>query len=253
MSSKNYDNSFFAAQSNESHISAKSVVPIVYDIFKPKTVIDIGCGVGAWTSVFKNDFSCEVVGMDGDYVNPDQLLIPRENFMSWDLNKTLPKIEKKELAICLEVAEHLSETRANSFIHELTLYSDVVLFSAAIPGQGGTHHYNEQHLKYWISLFEQNDFSCVDCIRPLIWEEKKINWWFRQNMVLFIKNSSEKLTELKARKSFDGRELIIRELYDYRLKQFSRPRLNFSFYRTARQRLSSLKNYLFKTSIENKK
>jgi hypothetical protein len=61
----------------------------------------------------------------------------------------------------------------------------VILFSAAIPRQGGVNHINEQYLSYWAELFTARDYVLVDTLRPTLWNDQRCDWWYRQNAVLF--------------------------------------------------------------------
>lgn len=211
---KTYNNFFYEKQLLESRNSAKYIVPIINDWFQPKSIIDIGCGVGAWLDIWKKcKNGIEVKGIDADFVDKSLLLIDVSNeFIEADLNKKLPKLKKYDLAMCLEVAEHLEGKRADSFIEELTGLSDIVVFSAAIPGQEGTQHINEQFLKYWIDKFNQNGYKCYDVIRPMIWEVDSISWWFRQNIVLFVKNGTNIKSDLSNMKTFHCLDLVHKEL-----------------------------------------
>lgn len=172
------------------HDAGREIVPWIMDHFHPETVIDVGCGIGTFTSVFKQH-GCKVLGVDGPWCNKKMLFknIDPSEFLEHELEKPLPIKDKFDLAFCLEVAEHLTPQRAPSFIEELTRLSDIIIFSAAIPGQGGDHHFNEQWLPYWKTLFEKCDFEVLDILRPIFWENKNIFWWYRQNIVLVKKKS----------------------------------------------------------------
>lgn len=118
----------------------------------------------------------------------EQLEISRNEFQKLDLNSkfSLDLKQKYDLAICLEVAEHLDKIWADNLIHQLTLASDVVLFSAAIPGQGGDNHVNEQWQSYWIHKFQNKGYVCLDIIRPQIWHHKKVMYCYKQNIFMFV-------------------------------------------------------------------
>ncbi len=85
----------------------------------------------------------------------------------------------------LEVAEHLPPTTAETFVKCLCSHADVVLFSAAQPGQGGERHVNERKPSYWAGLFAANGFNAYDSIRPLLAENKVVAPWYRFNTLLF--------------------------------------------------------------------
>lgn len=180
-----YDENFYDNQIEASLASARSVVPIVYKIYKPKTVIDVGCGVGTWASIFSN-YECDVYGIDGDYVPRKRLLI--EKYIPMDISKPFELSDRFDLAVCLEVAEHLPLERSSSFINDLCKLSDTILFSAATPGQGGTNHINEQPLEFWQNIFSEYGYSMYDCIRPFIKNMNEIAWWYRNNIVVFKKD-----------------------------------------------------------------
>lgn len=219
---KTYNNFFYENQLLESRNSAKYIVPIIKDWFQPNSIIDVGCGVGAWLDIWKNcKKGVEVKGIDADFVDKSLLLIDDSNeFIEADLNKKLPKLKKYDLAMCLEVAEHLDEKRADSFIEDLTDLSDIILFSAAIPGQEGTRHINEQFLKYWIDKFNHNGYDCYDVIRPMIWEVETIPWWYRQNIVLFIKNGALIKTDLTDKPTFNCFDLVHKELLLHKIYRY---------------------------------
>lgn len=183
-----YDKNFYKGQKDISYLSAKEILPLIVDLLNPNTVIDIGCGLGTWLSVFKELGVKDILGLDGNWVNENSLYIDKKDFIKTNLENPINFDEKFDLAISLEVAEHLSNDNAHNFIKYLTSKSNFILFSAAVPYQGGTNHINEQWQSYWIDIFEENGFKTIDFLRPLIWNNDKIGWWYRQNIFLFIKN-----------------------------------------------------------------
>jgi 2-polyprenyl-3-methyl-5-hydroxy-6-metoxy-1,4-benzoquinol methylase len=164
------------------------ILPIVFDIIKPTSVLDVGCGIGTWLSVCKDLGVVDVLGVDGDHVNRNLIkkYILDYEFMPYDLNLSFDLSRKYDLAICLEVLEHLPESSAVNIVNSLVAHSDVILFSAAIPGQGGQNHLNEQWPSYWIDLFSRHDFVFIDKVRPLIWNNKTIEFWYRQNIRIIL-------------------------------------------------------------------
>ena len=183
-----YDDEFYLGQADASTQSARRVLPILLTLMPElKSAIDIGCGVGTWLSICLENGFDEVVGIDGDYVNKSLLRIPEDSFIASDLsNDFVSLVNKKfDLAINLEVAEHLEEKRADSFVTSLTALSDVILFSGAVPFQGGVSHVNEQWPDYWVKKFRAQGYYPLDIIRPLVWEDKKIVDHYRQNIIVF--------------------------------------------------------------------
>ena len=182
-----YTEQFYEDQSTGSLRSAKRVVPIIVNLLSPKSVVDIGSGIGTWLSVFSEHGVEKVLGIDGPYVDRDKLLISPDSFLAADLNQ-LPQIQREfDLAICLEVAEHLPDSSSDALVDTLTSLGKFVLFSAAIPFQGGEHHINEQWPNYWSKKFINNGFVPVDFLRFNLWEDEDIEFWYRQNLILFVR------------------------------------------------------------------
>src|SRR6185437_1025290 len=185
-----YDSAFFTGIEDGSRVSAREVVPELMKLVHPQSVVDLGCGTGAWLSVFGEQGACELLGVDGDYVDRAALLIPADSFRAADLGKPLPPIGRRfDLAVSLEVAEHLPAECAETYLDNLTALSDIIAFSAAIPGQGGTHHVNEQWPQYWKRLFEARGFKLVDCLRHRVWDNRNVERWYRQNLLLYVQES----------------------------------------------------------------
>ena len=181
-------------------IAPKQVVPLLINLFHPQSVLDVGCGIGTWLSVFKQHGLQKVHGIDGDFVDKKLLWdhINKDEFSAKDLGINFDLKKKFDLVICLEVAEHLEKKHATGFIDSICKHSDVIVFSAAVPGQGGQNHLNEQWPAYWINLFNIQGFKCYDILRPLIWDIKEIDWWYKQNMLVFSNKSLTGFNELAA-------------------------------------------------------
>lgn len=180
-----YNSDFYATIRPGIKQSAAALVPILVEEFEIKSddrIIDVGCGEGHWALEFANH-GCEVIGLDGPY-HPDPPLGTR--FLPHNLSQPLPEhlVGRFEVAVCLEVAEHLQPKRAASFVAELCALAPLVIFSAAIPGQGGTGHLNEQWPDYWAKLFQANGFSVDGDLRYRIWDDERIENWYRQNLLV---------------------------------------------------------------------
>lgn len=183
-----YDQDFYEMIHEGALISARIIAPLVHDIFGPKSVIDIGCGTSAWLTAFREiDEDVQVFGVDGEY---NQFASERlgGEYEAFDLSQPFYPLFKYDLAITLEVAEHLDEQYADTFVQSITRCSDNILWSAAVPGQRGVHHVNEQFPSYWIPKFEALGYKCNGEFRKHFWYDERIENWYRQNILLFSKH-----------------------------------------------------------------
>lgn len=183
-----YGAMFFSGHESGSTESAKQVVPMLLDLIGMKSVCDVGCGIGTWLAVFIDEGVSDVLGLDGEYVDNKMLRIPTSKFRPMDLSRPFSVDRTFDAVISLEVAEHLPPERAAGFVNDLTALSSVVIFSAAVPGQGGANHVNEQWPNYWIKLFKEQGYFFVDAIRAKIWENDRVKPFYRQNMLVFCDN-----------------------------------------------------------------
>ena len=175
-----YDDRFYDGIADGSERSARIVAGILRERSEPESVLDVGCGRGWWGRAFA-DLGARVVGVDGDYV-ADPLI---DDFHAADLALSLPDLGRFDLAICLEVAEHLPQERAASFVADLCRAAPTVVFSAAIPHQTGAGHINLQWPTWWARLFAEHGYGCDDSLRFDIWGDARIEPWYRQNLLIF--------------------------------------------------------------------
>lgn len=219
-----YDDSFYLKQQSASSRSAECLVPLVLSLVRIQSLIDVGCGVGTWSETFMKRGVEDILGIDGEYVNRQLLRIPSACFQACDLSQPIRLNRRFDLAVCLEVAEHLRESRAEGLVDDLVNLADVVLFSAAIPGQGGTDHVNEQYLSYWVALFETKGYMMLDVLRPQIWNNPKCDWTYRQNAVLIVKENNPIVTKLLVP---SGVDYIHPYHYSNILEKLNRPTLGY--------------------------
>ena len=182
---KEYGKDFFNNLDAAVFESANNTLPLIVNFLKPQSVVDLGCGQGAWLKVFQELGVKKILGVEGEYVKGLKTYIPKENFQFHDLQKEFITDQRFDLAISLEVGEHLKTESSQTFIKSLCNLSDIILFSAAIKGQEGTMHINEQLPEYWSPLFKNNNFVPIDWVRPKIWNNKNILVWYRQNIILY--------------------------------------------------------------------
>lgn len=189
MSSYEYDPEFYEYINSGSRRSAQVITSLVGKALNVRSVADFGCGQGAWLQVWQETGAEVIFGLDGDYVNQEALLVNADNFHAVDLTKPVSLDRKFDLVQSLEVAEHLPAASASTFVESLTKHGSMVMFSAAVPGQGGENHVNEQPYEYWRNLFLEKDYVLLDYIRPLIRLNQNVEPWYRYNTFLYVAQS----------------------------------------------------------------
>jgi hypothetical protein len=168
----------------------------LFDEIGITSVVDVGCGVAPWLRTAMDLGATRGLGMDGDYVDRSRLLVEPAlfrqcNLETENLRAAVSGDQMFDLVICMEVAEHLSSARAESFIAELCSLSNLIIFSAAIPGQGGVNHVNEQWPEYWAERFATCNFACFDVLRQPLWNRNDCEWWYLQNVLVFARKDSD--------------------------------------------------------------
>ncbi len=190
-----YRAAFFSKVAPGSMASAQRLVPLLLSLCEIRSVVDVGCGTGGWLAGFAELGVDDYLGIDGSYVDPQSLAIPCDRFQSHNLEGPIALDRRFDLALSLEVAEHLRPEYASVHVDSLTRLAPMVAFSAAIPGQGGVGHVNEQWPDYWEGLFAARGYVLIDWFRPQIWNDPAIEPWYRQNLFLYV--SGDRVGQLK--------------------------------------------------------
>jgi hypothetical protein len=181
-----YEESYIRHIAGGSGRSAAHVVPILQLLLHVESVADFGCGSGTWLSAWRSIGIEDICGIDGPYLTQRSLVIPAKRFVAADLAAPIKLGRRFDLAMSLEVAEHLPAQAAATFVETLANHAPIVLFSAAPPGQGGEHHINERPYAYWRQLFSTHGYSVLDAVRPRIAGNTQIEPWYRYNTLLFV-------------------------------------------------------------------
>ncbi len=233
-----YGSTFYSFLDSFAARSAGRIVPLVAAALPVTSIADFGCGQGAWLQAWQG-IGAEILGLDGPYVDRSRLLIPETAFLPSDLAASIDLHRKFDLVQSLEVAEHLPRACADAFVGVLTRHADAVLFSAAVPGQGGEHHVNEQPLAFWRGLFAARGYHAVDLVRPAVRGDAQVQRWYGCNTILYVSDAGA------ARLSPSARDAMVPDLQP--LETYWKPseRLRQSFVRTLPvfvvDRLSSIK------------
>ncbi|MEP3420327.1 MAG: methyltransferase domain-containing protein [Erythrobacter sp.] len=191
-----YGTDFHANRDARTRAAARHIIGKVIDWVDPKSACDVGCGVGTWLAVARELGIEDVHGFEGPWAKTANLVLDSDEVSFQNLEAKVEADRKFDLAISLEVAEHLDPSRAAGFVGDLCALSDCVMFSAAIPLQGGTGHINEQWQSYWADHFQSKNYIAFDPIRPLIWQDESIAFWYRQNMLVYAREGSEAAAKL---------------------------------------------------------
>ncbi len=184
--SEMYNDTFYKNQIEGSLASATVVFNNLFNIYRPNSVLDIGCGRGTWLYAAEKLGVTKLHGIDGPWLKQADMLSNNIEFKPTNMEVEISVAEKYDLAISVEVAEHISKTSARDFISSLCAASDVVLFGAAVTCQGGENHINEQRQSYWANLFSNQGYRCFDIIRNEIWDNESVEVWYRQNTLIYV-------------------------------------------------------------------
>ncbi|HVO23259.1 MAG TPA: class I SAM-dependent methyltransferase [Candidatus Margulisiibacteriota bacterium] len=169
---------------------AREIVPELIRVIDPKSVIDLGCGIGVWLSAFRERGVEDVVGVDGHWVDRERLKIPASCFRVADLSKLYDPGRRFDLAMSLETAEHLPSESAGILVDSLVRSAPAVFFSAAAPFVPGNLHINCQWPSYWAGLFSGRGYVFIDCTRGPFWSNPKVPWYYSQTSLIFVERSS---------------------------------------------------------------
>jgi len=182
-----YDEEYYRKRRNDpwrsdAHNTSKAII----DYFNPDTVIDFGCAIGAHLEAFKNE-GIEIRGVEGNSDAIKHAIVSTEFLKLHDLRDPYQPERTYDLALCFEVAEHLPERYADVLVETLATSSNTVVMTAAPPGQGGTHHVNEQPREYWYEKFDdrgmRNDPEALEHLRNSIQVERTT--WIPENLMVF--------------------------------------------------------------------
>ncbi|MCK1425795.1 methyltransferase domain-containing protein [Bradyrhizobium sp. 87] len=182
-----YSEAFFEYIDRRAIASAKEFAKMIVPLLQPSSVLDVGCGRGAWIREWKAAGVKTAKGIDGPYVRVESLHIPREDFSPVNLSNPFCLGDKFDLVTSFEVAEHLDPTCSETFISSLAAHADRVAFSAATPGQGGENHINERPLAFWQERFASLGYEAYDVIRLAMKNNRAVEPWYRFNTILYVK------------------------------------------------------------------
>lgn len=218
--------------------AAEIILPYLFEYYKPNSIVDVGCGLGSWLAVAKTMGVDDIVGVESLNARIDELFIDPLVIVRKNLDEKLVLNRTFDLALCLEVAEHLNKSSADAIVSSLVSLAPAIVFSAAVPGQGGQNHLNEQWPEYWQEKFKTHGYSAFDIFRNKFWNDDNVDPWYRQNMVLYLRNSltvnkleplAERLPALLHPDIFSRIIIEARKNDDFRRTTLFNPPVAFSF------------------------
>lgn len=180
-----YNDTFFDYIEQGALASARAFVHVLGPALAPASVLDVGCGREVWLQAWGETGVGAVCGIDGDYVDVSKLRIPGGAFIAKDLARPFDLSRRFDVVQSLEVAEHLPPPSSEDFVASLVRHGDIVLFSAAVVGQGGENHVNERPLEFWRQLFAAHGYEAYDAVRPLVGSNRDVEPWYRNNAILY--------------------------------------------------------------------
>jgi len=181
-----YDDAFFEGQRGGSRTSSRIILGIVTELLAPRSVVDVGCGSATWLRTARDLGIADLAGIDGSWSRPEHTDAEGIAFHYADLSTGDVDLGRRfDLAVSVEVAEHLPPEASDRFVGLLVRLSDRVLFSAAVPYQGGVNHVAERWQSDWARRFLRHGYRAYDAIRPRVWSNPDVAWWYRQNVILY--------------------------------------------------------------------
>lgn len=219
-----YSDEWYAGAGDESLDAARIIVGYLRTFIRPESVLDIGCGRGDWLKAWHEQGTPVLVGFDGHWNRQELVVDSVIRFEPLDLNQPFSTGRQFDLAMTLEVAEHLEAGSAANFVQSMVRASDLILFGAAYSHQGGQNHLNEQPHSYWGNLFASQGFAPFDILRPVFWADNRLPSWYRQNSFLYARTGSTPFNSLLAQKVYPMAHLgfmdcIHPALYDAKIEQ----------------------------------
>ncbi len=180
-----YDELFYVYQRQGSARSARTVLPHLVNVLGVRSVLDVGCGAGAWLAEYNKLGVSDILGVDGEYVDRSVLLIDPKSFVPRDIGQPFDFQRTFDLVQCLEVGEHVATNASGQLVDNIVRHGKRILFSAAVPGQGGENHINEQPYEFWRDLFRKRGYRLYDFLRPAVRDAVEVEPWYRYNMLFF--------------------------------------------------------------------
>jgi len=191
---------------------AAVVLPHLLKHIRPQSVVDFGAGLGTWLAVFERLGVSDYIGIEHPAVDLAHYAADRSKLIRKSLSEEIDLRRRFDLALCIEVAEHLHEEHAEHLVEAITRHSDMVLWSAAVPGQRGINHFNEQYPDYWQSKFRARGYYFHDVLRDDL-QDADIFPCYQNNLFLVDRDADNE---------WRGKDWILPSLWEAKLLEHRR-------------------------------
>ena len=195
-----YSKAFYDSVTSRAALAADMASEHLCRAINFRSIIDIGCGEGIWLKTFAEKSSAaELVAVDlpGSTFKGLASIKSKIECIATDLANTTQLPNRIfDLVICVEVIEHVSKEYMVALLDYVTKHSIFLLFSGAVPGQGGTHHVNEQPMTYWHKQLASRGFVQMDIVRPLLMQQNGVPFYYQNNVFLYFNPDARGLKEL---------------------------------------------------------
>lgn len=188
-----YDQAKHDRSTSVSLPSAREILPYLIETFNPDSFVDVGAGYCNWAHTASELGVQDVAAVDGPWTDLSRIKIPRDRFHVHELDRPLDLGRRFDMALSLEVGEHIRTDASRTLVQSLCRASDLVVFGAATPLQGGFMHINEQWQSYWQTIFADEGYILFDLIRPKFWNNDHVIYYYRQNAFVYVKQDRSDL------------------------------------------------------------
>jgi SAM-dependent methyltransferase len=160
------------------------IIDRIIQEFHPQTILDVGCGTGISLEYFLQK-NIDAIGIENSRLAINKSPVS-EKIIRHNLKREMNLKRKFDLVWCFEVIEHIHPRFEPIFLNTLIRHSDRIIISAAIPGQGGHGHFNEQLPEYWVKRFSALRFKLNEDMTECL---KNIDEMHAKNMLVFEKEA----------------------------------------------------------------